>query len=228
MLIPESSPYNLKDFELFVGDDGPSGSFRSIGSFAAQNIKMMQSPYQSFKFQPVTARFLKVAWKTDAGGGYVSCFEFRLHGKLDAAAAAAAAPAATSGIDLLSAANGGALLAAPNDAWKQLTDGSEERATPYAGEGVNMAMLDALELSESLTHTAFDSIRAAIANYEARMFKRFARIGRGTMVNTEWMHGPDALKNMLAMFGGNVFRRLLFWGKMWVKGLYMKQKYYIR
>ena len=92
---------------------------------------------------------------------------------------------------------------------------------PFAGEGVNMAMLDALELSESLTHPAFDSIRAALANYEKRMFKRFARIGRGTMVNTEWMHGPDALKNMLAMFGGNVFRRLLFWGKMWVKEMMM-------
>lgn len=92
---------------------------------------------------------------------------------------------------------------------------------PFAGEGVNMAMLDALELSESLTHPAFDSIRAALANYEKRMFKRFARIGRGTMVNTEWMHGPDALKNMLAMFGGNIFRRLLFWSKMWVKEMMM-------
>lgn len=99
---------------------------------------------------------------------------------------------------------------------------------PFAGEGVNMAMLDALELSESLTHPSFDTIRAALANYEKRMFKRFAKIGKQTLVNTEWMHEPNALSNMLAMFGKNVFRQLLFTGKMWVKGLYMRQKSYIR
>jgi len=92
---------------------------------------------------------------------------------------------------------------------------------PFAGEGVNMAMLDALELSESLTNPAFDTIRAAIAHYEKLMFKRFAKAGKGTMVNTEWMHEPDALKNMLAMFGKNVFKRLLFLVKIWFRTMRM-------
>lgn len=72
---------------------------------------------------------------------------------------------------------------------------------PFAGEGVNMAMLDALQLSESLTSEKFTCLQDAIANYEKRMFERFAEIGAVTMFNTQWMHGPNALYDMLAMFG---------------------------
>jgi len=72
---------------------------------------------------------------------------------------------------------------------------------PFAGEGVNMAMLDALQLSESLTNPAPGSMQAAIHHYEQQMFKRFAEVGRQTMENTKWMHQPGALTNMLAMFG---------------------------
>ena len=71
---------------------------------------------------------------------------------------------------------------------------------PYAGEGVNMAMLDALELSESLTNHGFAGIKSAIAHYEKRMFARFAEVGQATLFNTEWMHQPEALEKMLAMF----------------------------
>lgn len=72
---------------------------------------------------------------------------------------------------------------------------------PFAGEGVNMAMLDALQLSESLTGGEFTSMQAAIANYEKQMFERFADIGAGTMFNTKRMHEPNALNYMLEMFG---------------------------
>ncbi|PWB23283.1 FAD-dependent oxidoreductase [Flavobacterium sp. HTF] len=70
---------------------------------------------------------------------------------------------------------------------------------PYAGEGVNMAMLDALQLSESLTSENNTDLKSAIAQYEKQMFERFAIVGKETMDNTEWMHAPDALKNMLEM-----------------------------
>ena len=33
-----------------------TGSFRSIGQFATQNMKMMQSPYQRFTFAPSSLR----------------------------------------------------------------------------------------------------------------------------------------------------------------------------
>lgn len=71
---------------------------------------------------------------------------------------------------------------------------------PYAGEGVNMAMLDALELSDSLTSEAFADLKSAIAQYEKKMFARFAEVGRETLDNTEWMHSPVGLNTILNMF----------------------------
>lgn len=71
---------------------------------------------------------------------------------------------------------------------------------PFAGEGVNMAMLDALELSESFSNPEFENIQAAIANYEKQMFRRFEKTGEETLFNMEWMHGPNALNDMLSMF----------------------------
>jgi 2-polyprenyl-6-methoxyphenol hydroxylase-like FAD-dependent oxidoreductase len=85
---------------------------------------------------------------------------------------------------------------------------------PFAGEGVNMAMLDALQLSEALTNSAFANTQTAIANYEKQMFKRFAKIGQGTLFNTEWMHQPNALNDMLSMFSKNKFKQGFFMGKM--------------
>lgn len=84
---------------------------------------------------------------------------------------------------------------------------------PFAGEGVNMAMLDALQLSEALTDPAFPDTSTAIAYYEKQMFARFAKIGRGTLFNTKWMHQRDALKNMLSMFGKNKLKQALFMAK---------------
>jgi 2-polyprenyl-6-methoxyphenol hydroxylase-like FAD-dependent oxidoreductase len=71
---------------------------------------------------------------------------------------------------------------------------------PYAGEGVNMAMLDALQLSESLTDENFTDLKSAIAHYEKQMFARFAEVGKETMNNTDWMHSPNGLKNITEMF----------------------------
>jgi 2-polyprenyl-6-methoxyphenol hydroxylase-like FAD-dependent oxidoreductase len=87
---------------------------------------------------------------------------------------------------------------------------------PFAGEGVNMAMLDALQLSESLTNPSFANTQAAIANYEKQMFKRFAVIGQATLFNTEWMHQPKALNDMLTMFSKNKLKQGFFMGKMMI------------
>ncbi|SEA51613.1 FAD-dependent oxidoreductase [Pedobacter hartonius] len=71
---------------------------------------------------------------------------------------------------------------------------------PYAGEGVNMAMLDALELSEVLTGNSFTDTLPAIAHYEQQMLKRFTEVAGITLDNTSWMHSPEGLKKMLEMF----------------------------
>jgi len=72
---------------------------------------------------------------------------------------------------------------------------------PYAGEGVNMAMLDAFQLSENLTSENFSDLKSAIGDYEKQMFARFAMIGQETMDNTDFMHSAEGLGKLLQMFG---------------------------
>jgi 2-polyprenyl-6-methoxyphenol hydroxylase-like FAD-dependent oxidoreductase len=71
---------------------------------------------------------------------------------------------------------------------------------PYAGEGANMAMLDALELSECLTSTKYQDLRSAIEAYEIQMRKRASEAAKMTLENTEYLHSPNALKGMVEMF----------------------------
>lgn len=69
---------------------------------------------------------------------------------------------------------------------------------PYAGEGVNMAMLDALVLSRYLLGTGTPA--EAIAAYEAEMFARMRAMTADTMVNTEMFYAPDACERVVALF----------------------------
>ena len=71
---------------------------------------------------------------------------------------------------------------------------------PYAGEGVNMAMLDALELSNCLTGTDFLDIEEAIAHYEKQMRKRASEIAKMTLEQTEALHSENAISHMLELF----------------------------
>ncbi|TGD80898.1 FAD-dependent monooxygenase [Hymenobacter wooponensis] len=64
---------------------------------------------------------------------------------------------------------------------------------PYAGEGVNMAMLDALELSNCLTSPAFSSTREAIAQYETEMRRRAAEAAHMSIVSMEELHSPNGI-----------------------------------
>ena len=71
---------------------------------------------------------------------------------------------------------------------------------PFAGEGVNMAMLDALELCDCLTSNQYATIHEAIAIYEDNMRKRASIIAKESLDNGEVMHSPKALETMLAFF----------------------------
>jgi 2-polyprenyl-6-methoxyphenol hydroxylase-like FAD-dependent oxidoreductase len=63
---------------------------------------------------------------------------------------------------------------------------------PYAGEGVNMAMLDALELARCLTGD-FSDIGMAIASYETAMRQRASEVAQTTMDSTDALHAPEAI-----------------------------------
>ncbi|TCD00016.1 FAD-dependent monooxygenase [Pedobacter frigidisoli] len=73
---------------------------------------------------------------------------------------------------------------------------------PFAGEGVNMAMLDALELSECLTAVKYNTEQQAISAYETNMRKRAAIMARESLENGERMHAENALSTMLKFFSG--------------------------
>jgi 2-polyprenyl-6-methoxyphenol hydroxylase-like FAD-dependent oxidoreductase len=71
---------------------------------------------------------------------------------------------------------------------------------PFAGEGVNMAMLDALELSECLTGIQYDDLKGAIAAYESNMRARASVAAEESLQNGEKMHSEQALDTMLEFF----------------------------
>lgn len=101
---------------------------------------------------------------------------------------------------------------------------------PYAGEGVNMAMLDALELSRHLTGSADPDawsaatadpatssaatvdvaaaittidVAAAIAAYEAQMRARASAMAQETLEQTAIMHSPEGLAHLVKLFTFN-------------------------
>jgi 2-polyprenyl-6-methoxyphenol hydroxylase-like FAD-dependent oxidoreductase len=61
---------------------------------------------------------------------------------------------------------------------------------PFAGEGANMAMLDALELSECLTSDKFTTLQDALSFYEVNMRKRGGLAAKQSLENGERMHTP--------------------------------------
>ncbi|MBE4949267.1 FAD-dependent oxidoreductase [Chryseobacterium culicis] len=75
---------------------------------------------------------------------------------------------------------------------------------PFAGEGANMAMLDALELSEYLTDGRYHTLQEAISNYEQTMRKRAAIATEESLENGERMHSETSLTTMLDFFNSHV------------------------
>ncbi|MBO9728705.1 MAG: FAD-dependent monooxygenase [Chitinophaga sp.] len=71
---------------------------------------------------------------------------------------------------------------------------------PFAGEGVNMAMLDALELSQCLTQGNYQDVHSAIAAYEQQMRIRAGAAAVMTMEQTTVLHSPSATEHLLRMF----------------------------
>jgi tetracycline resistance monooxygenase len=62
---------------------------------------------------------------------------------------------------------------------------------PFAGQGVNTGLMDALILSANLTDEMFDSIDSAIDDYEQKMFKYAGEAQHASSDNEEEMHRPD-------------------------------------
>lgn len=133
--VPNRGDYHVKDFEVLAGDD-PYGQFRSLGTFATLNTRVMPDGWQGFPLPQTTARYVKVVFKSDHGGGYISGNALRLIGTWDESGAPSERPAKAKGENILLQSNGGMLLSSPNDEWAKLNDGKTEGATTRGGEGV--------------------------------------------------------------------------------------------
>jgi 2-polyprenyl-6-methoxyphenol hydroxylase-like FAD-dependent oxidoreductase len=95
------------------------------------------------------------------------------------------------------------LVCPPDQSWESksnvtLIGDAAHVMPPYAGEGVNMAMLDALVLSRLLLNE--NSSLNAIATYEAEMFSRMRHMTADTMANTEMFYAKDACDRVVALF----------------------------
>jgi 2-polyprenyl-6-methoxyphenol hydroxylase-like FAD-dependent oxidoreductase len=71
---------------------------------------------------------------------------------------------------------------------------------PFAGEGANTSMFDALELSECLSSDQYPTLREAIADYEKSMRHRAAKAAKQSLDNGNLMHSVGALDKMVKMF----------------------------
>jgi len=80
--------------------------------------------------------------------------------------------------------------------------GDAAHLMPPSGEGVNLAMLDALELSECLTRDAFGDTQTAIAAYEQQMLPRAVQEAHVSMEGVDWMHSEGATEKLVQLFTG--------------------------
>jgi len=62
---------------------------------------------------------------------------------------------------------------------------------PFAGQGVNTGLMDALILSENLINGDFKTIEEAIRNYEQQMLRYASEAQQASSVNEIEMHQPD-------------------------------------
>ncbi|ASK29300.1 tetracycline resistance protein [Chryseobacterium sp. T16E-39] len=62
---------------------------------------------------------------------------------------------------------------------------------PFAGQGVNIGLVDTLTLSENLTEGKFDTIDAAIKDYEDKMMAYASEAQQESATNEAEMHDPE-------------------------------------
>jgi hypothetical protein len=206
-LVPDTSNSNLKEFELLVSDDSPTGNFRSIGRFTVQNAKMLKSPYQEFKFEPVTAKYLKFKAISNYGAAFgdLSLYEFKLFGKTNVASTSTEAQPTEKKAEeanILAQSAGGQVIVAPNDLWTQTNDGKEDRipSSPAVAIGVGQEAVYAFKDEQPATFDKFATLVPDTSNSNLKELEllisddsptgNFRSIGRFTVQNAKMLKSP--------------------------------------
>ncbi|CAF1380328.1 unnamed protein product [Rotaria sp. Silwood1] len=80
--------------------------------------------------------------------------------------------------------------------------------SPFAGEGVNLAMLDATELALAIINA--DDLKQAIHNYEQKMFSRAAKAADESATNLDLFISPGNAAKLMA----EIFKKLMTSGPL--------------
>ena len=81
--------------------------------------------------------------------------------------------------------------------------GDAAHCMPPNGEGVNQAMLDALDLAGALGNAHFETIGEAIAAFEKQMRQRMIIVEADTRELLEVMHADNNQEVFLSIFSSN-------------------------
>ncbi|WP_406335483.1 FAD-dependent oxidoreductase [Streptomyces sp. NBC_00203] len=73
--------------------------------------------------------------------------------------------------------------------------------SPFAGEGANLAMLDAAELATAIAAHP-DDVEKALAEYEGALFPRAEEAATGSAVNLDICFSPDAPQSLVDVMAG--------------------------
>jgi hypothetical protein len=126
-LIPSTGQW-MKDFELSIADD-LSGAFRPVGKFTTQNLRLVQGPYQEFRFAaPAAGRYVKLKILSAYSGDCADALgQVRLFGALAAGGAPRKSTAPAPGeVNLLSASAGGDVAPGTDASWKKIVSGKDD------------------------------------------------------------------------------------------------------
>ena len=163
ILIPRSGQW-VKDFELLAADDSANGTYRSLGKFTTQNSRLIQTPYQEFPFPATTARFLKLRILSGFPGDCADLLtQIRLVGKTGAGAASGSE--ASAGVDLLSPAGGGQVIAAPNLAWQKSISGKDSDTVPFSCASLPVEAVYAFRNERPATFSRFQMLIPATGQW---------------------------------------------------------------
>jgi hypothetical protein len=82
--IPATSHANVREFELFSGNDSATGRFDSIAVVVTENVRIIRKPFQEFQLPRVTAKFVKIrALKPHDNLGVIQINELALFGRVE-------------------------------------------------------------------------------------------------------------------------------------------------
>lgn len=201
ILIPHSGQW-VKDFELLAADDSPGGSYRSLGKFTTQNLRLIKTPYQPFSFPATTARYLKLRILSAYTGDCSDLLtQIRLVGTSSVKPGSGSPPgsAPSEGINLLAPSEGGQVLVAPELDWQKSISGKDADTVGFSCTRLPAEAVYAFKDERPASFSHFEMLIAAsgqwVKDFELQAaddspLGTYRSLGKFTTQNLRLMKGP--------------------------------------